>query len=681
MPEEVSTGPPDLRQALMAARLGDGQGLSRGEKLARAYQRLHNVEERTHKQAVRAFLVAEFHRCHPGQAPPLCPSEEYCLFPPGVDTRLDLANPGVPLLAGSKSYRISKLRGFTVRVQLGKRCFEILASPPPVKGCLNVINRRGILTVGFGIATDKAWILVLQVLDQVKGPDERPLALAANSVSRASAETPEDEAPEATPEAVVVPGGIKRRLDDDLPDAKSRRVVKHEPDASGATATDHVCIGRELWMDNIKLEGGFVRGEARIVPTADFPQGECSHCPYVVVPSAPGSTPEANPSSSSQCPVVATDAASTNLSQGDRFLAGEGGGDEATSLKEDLPGGGDATTDWEEESDEASAGCNDRHRCLTRSHNCRANIGGEHLGMIRIKKFIFPSVPGEWKAIVCERTGDIMNTPLLAKAFNLDPQKQSELYQLQRYCPEAIPGYETSSDDEWNPHHVRFQPSADAILYDTQSPAGPYSNSCCADALRLWSDAFFMRSVVSAWANHCEYGYHERIVDPAIPPRHSAVREYRFARARVERALYRENCIRAFKHHARLREFPILRISDGGAAAGPRASAGVEQWLEVPGFGGDVYSNDLAQFPSTAALAIDDVGGAAHASCILQLAQLQQELFDAIAAASAAATSSSERTSAAGAVSRAATRFSMFCEYVKLMAIGVLKDDEDGNAV
>jgi len=352
-----------------------------------------------------------------------------------------------------------------------------------------------------------------------------------------------------------------------------------------------------------------------------------------------------------------------------------------------LSGGGDATGNSEDESDGASAGSIGRH-CGTRSHNCLANIGGEHLGNIRIKKFNFPSVPGEWKAIVCEPTGDIMNTPLLAEAFDLDPQKQAELYQLQRVCPEAIPGYETSSDDEWHPH-VRLQPGADAILYYNQSPGSPYSNSCCADALRLWSNAFFMRSVVSAWANQCEYGYHERIVDLAIPPKHSVVMEYRFARAREQRATYRENCIRAFKHHARLRERLPLRISDGGAAAGPWRAAESLLGRAVPGFGRDVYSNDLALFSSTAALAIDDVGGAAHASCrdaaahasSRELIALQQELLDAIAAATAAATSSSEPTSAAGAVLRATAKSAKFCEYVRRISIGVLEDDEDGNAV
>ena len=40
-----------------------------------------------------------------------------------------------------------------------------------------------------------------------------------------------------------------------------------------------------------------------------------------------------------------------------------------------------------------------------------------------------------------------------------------------------------------------------------------------------------------------------------------------------------------------------------------------------------------------------------------------------------------ESTSGAGAVLRTTAAFAKFCEYVQRMAIGVLKDDEDGNAV
>ena len=170
IPEGVSTGPPSIRQALLAARPGDDHDAE-----VSRYQRTLRVLRR-----VRAYELAEWHRDNPGTAPPIDPLEVYCLFPPGVDERLDLANPARSLAEGCKSYKIVNLRGYDVKVQLAKRCFEILASPPPVEGCLNSINRAGILTVGFGSATDKAWILVLKVLDQVREQDQMPLALAAN---------------------------------------------------------------------------------------------------------------------------------------------------------------------------------------------------------------------------------------------------------------------------------------------------------------------------------------------------------------------------------------------------------------------------------------------------------------------------------------------------------------------
>ena len=505
IPEGVSTGPPDIRQALLAARPGDDPALSRGEK-----QAPNDVENRRYKRIERALsrcdVLKEFHRNNPGTAPPIDPLEVYCLFPPGVDARLDLANPSFHLAERCRSYMIRNLLGFDVRVRLAKRCFEILASPPPVWGCLNSINRAGILSVGFGSSTLDAWILVLKVLGQASEPDQMPLALAANSVSGASAGTPEEKTPEATPEPVLSPGESKRRLDHQSTDVKSRRVDKPEPHVSLATAIDHVCIGR-VWVDvngHQHPAQGFVRGEAEMICTADYPLGECSHCPFAVVAPARGSTSEANPSSSSQGTVVATDAASTNVSKGDGFLAGEGGGHEATSLEKDLSGGGGTTGNSEDQSDGLADG---------------ASAGS-----------------------ILRRCGT---------------------------------GYDTSSDDDDVHHHlVRLQPRTDAILYNVQPRGSHYSGSCCADALRLWSDPFFMRSVISAWANQCECGYHERIVDLSIPPRHSYIMAYRFARMREERLAYRNNCIQNM-HHARLRCVELM----------PAAKAALDSVRFTPGFG------------------------------------------------------------------------------------------------
>ena len=177
IPEGVSAGPPDLRQFLMAARAGDARASARGEKLAPGD--IRTMRKSTDIRTIQAMIrVTEFHREHPGGAPPIDPREEYYLFPPGVDARMDLANPGCNLAERCRSYKLYNLRGFDVRVLLGKRCFEILASPPPVEGCLNSINRAGILTVGFGSATDTAWILVLKVLDQVREQDLPPEPMA-----------------------------------------------------------------------------------------------------------------------------------------------------------------------------------------------------------------------------------------------------------------------------------------------------------------------------------------------------------------------------------------------------------------------------------------------------------------------------------------------------------------------
>ena len=238
-------------------------------------------------------------------------------------------------------------------------------------------------------------------------------------------------------------------------------------------------------------------------------------------------------------------------------MAGEGGGHEAWSLQGDLSGGGETTGNSEDESggpaDGASAGIILR-RCGFDSHHCLANTGGHHRGMVQIRKISFPTLLGEWWVLVCEATGQIMNTPMLADAYNLDPQQQAELYQLQRVCPEAIPGHDTSSDDDDDVQHhlVRLQPGTDAMLDHMQPQGSHYRGSCCADALRLCSDAFFMRSVISVWVDQCERSYHERIVDLSIPAKHSYIMEYRWARAREERLAYRNNCIQNI-HHPRLR--------------------------------------------------------------------------------------------------------------------------------
>jgi len=252
-----------------------------------------------------------------------------------------------------------------------------------------------------------------------------------------------------------------------------------------------------------------------------------------------------------------------------------------------------------------------------------------------------------------------MNTPMLAVAYNLNPQQQIELYQLQRVCPEALPGHDTSSDDDDVHHHlVRLQPCADAILYNEQPRGSQYSGSCCADALRLWSDQYFMRSVVSAWANQCECGYHDRIVDLSIPPRHSYIRAHRLARAREERLAYRHNCIQNI-HHARLRCVEFMACGQGRVGARVeeqrRASAGRETESLISRvaavFGRDVSSNDLGPPFSTFAEAAE--------ARIFQLLALHEEQHLLRAGR--------ESTSEAGAVLRSTAAFAKFCGFSQVL--------------
>ena len=132
----------------------------------------------------------------------------------------------------------------------------------------------------------------------------------------------------------------------------------------------------------------------------------------------------------------------------------------------------------------------------------------------------------------------------------------------------------SSGDDDVHHHLVRLQPRTDAMLYLVHPRGSHYSGSCCADALRLWSDPFFMRSVISVWANQCECGYHERINDLSIPPRHSYIMAYRFARMKEERLAYGNNCIQNM-HHARLRYVELM----------PAAKAALDSVRFTPGFG------------------------------------------------------------------------------------------------
>ena len=85
------------------------------------------------------------------------------LFRPDLGPGFRLANSLYPLPRGSQRYYV-QVAGHRVRVMLGKCCFQICNSPPPVAECRNAINSKGELTIGFHNSICKAWVLVLKVL-------------------------------------------------------------------------------------------------------------------------------------------------------------------------------------------------------------------------------------------------------------------------------------------------------------------------------------------------------------------------------------------------------------------------------------------------------------------------------------------------------------------------------------
>ena len=89
IPEGVSTGPPDLRQFLMAARTGDDRALSRGEKQApNDVVRASSRDVRTVRAASRAWRMSggpvetPSGIDDPAEAPPARPAEAASAMPP-----------------------------------------------------------------------------------------------------------------------------------------------------------------------------------------------------------------------------------------------------------------------------------------------------------------------------------------------------------------------------------------------------------------------------------------------------------------------------------------------------------------------------------------------------------------------------------------------------------------------
>ena len=242
-------------------------------------------------------------------------------------------------------------------------------------------------------------------------------------------------------------------------------------------------------------------------------------------------------------------------------------------------GGGGTTGSSEDEHDGSRPGEHDGsrpgeasdpsnlRRCGIDSHHCLANVGGHHDGPILTKKLKFHSLLMACDVLVCGATGEIMNTRILAEAFNIDPEQQAELFQLQRVCPGAIPGYDSSSDSEDEFPLLRLQPSTDSIMR-MQPHGSRYSDSCCTEVMFLWSVPFFTRMVFCAWANQCEVTHNEQITDLTIPPGRCLIMEHRLARAKEQRRAHRNTCIENM-HHVSLK---CLDTRDRGFEASSKAA-------------------------------------------------------------------------------------------------------------
>ena len=279
----VSAGRPSVRDALVSARAGVASSQSRGVKRGREND--ESEELKYAKDLSRREALLHFNICNPGEAPPIDALLEYWLFCPFQDDRTDLANPGTTLLEGQASYRLFHgLRGFTIKVLLLKKAFEIMDSPPPTASCKSRLNAKGSLTVGWRGDKKAAWINALQVIDQKRTRVQRPLALASNAASRASAGNEEEAASDATREQGIF--GVFGASPGPLAGKQTGPLDKPESHGSVTRAIAHVCVGCEWMGDEIKVvgveAGGAsltrpadveVRGEPNGICTDFFPEG------------------------------------------------------------------------------------------------------------------------------------------------------------------------------------------------------------------------------------------------------------------------------------------------------------------------------------------------------------------------------------------------------------------------
>ena len=122
----------------------------------------------------------------------------------------------------------------------------------------------------------------------------------------------------------------------------------------------------------------------------------------------------------------------------------------------------------------------------------------------------------------------------MAEAYNLDGQKQVQVYKLQRAQPWVIPGYTYSSDSDAEDNgQERVQPETDAILANLQPRCSRYHYSQCRNCLFDLCPNFKLRYLWCVWADHCDQAYGDRLWHKT--KERSWIREARWAREAAAR--------------------------------------------------------------------------------------------------------------------------------------------------
>jgi hypothetical protein len=200
---------------------------------------------------------------------------------------------------------------------------------------------------------------------------------------------------------------------------------------------------------------------------------------------------------------------------GERVSAAGGGGGTDDGQQGGSPAAPTGSEDEEEEEEEDPT----RHvLCGTVGRDCGLNVGGTHVGPICLKSMWWE---GPWHAprsresvtvVVCAGTGQVLNSPEMAEAYNLDGQKQVQVSALQREQPWVIPGYTYSSDSDAEENgQDRVQPETAAILANLQPRCPRYFYSSCRDCLFDLCPNFKLRYMFSVWQDHCEEAYADRM--------------------------------------------------------------------------------------------------------------------------------------------------------------------------